>query len=80
MLIEKLTIEGYRSIRNVEITFDRMTSIIGANNSGKSTVLQAINLFFESAPRLSVDDYYNKDAGGSIVLTATFGSLVPQER
>ena len=45
MTIEKLIVKNYRSLRNTKIRFNENTNIIvGDNEAGKSTILEAINL------------------------------------
>lgn len=43
-MIEKITIENYKSIQHLEIELGRVTVLIGANGSGKSNILEAIAL------------------------------------
>ncbi len=46
-LIEKIEIHRFRSISDVEIETDELVIFSGINNSGKSNVLKALNLFFK---------------------------------
>ncbi len=43
-MIEKITIENYKSIQQLEIELGRVTVLIGANGSGKSNILESIAL------------------------------------
>lgn len=43
-MIEKITIENYKSIQQLELSLGRITVLIGANGSGKSNILEAIAL------------------------------------
>ncbi len=43
-MIEKITIENYKSIQQLEFSLGRITVLIGANGSGKSNILEAIAL------------------------------------
>lgn len=43
MLLSKLQIENFRGIASLEIDLDQTTVLIGENNAGKSTVLDALN-------------------------------------
>ena len=51
MLYKSFRIQNYKAIKDLEIELDeqRLTPIIGLNETGKSTILQAIFAF----------DYYN---------------------
>lgn len=51
MIIDSVHISGYRSIDILDISFSRLTPIIGANNAGKSTIASAIDVFFDPAPK-----------------------------
>jgi len=50
MKLTKLAVENYRALRDVEIPLSRFGCLIGENNSGKSTFLQALSLFFSGSP------------------------------
>lgn len=43
-MIEKLTLENFRGFEHHEIPFRATTVLVGANNAGKSTVLEALRL------------------------------------
>src|SRR6266513_2331910 len=44
MKITKLIINNFRSIKNAEIVLDDITVLIGANNAGKTAVLDALRI------------------------------------
>ena len=45
-MIRRLTIEGFKRFkRETAVDFDDVTVLVGANNSGKSTLLLALTLF-----------------------------------
>lgn len=46
MLVKKIRIEKFRSIKKAEINLNSLTALVGENNVGKSTVLRAFNAFF----------------------------------
>lgn len=46
MRIKTVTIQNFRSIRDLTCDFDDVTSLIGPNGAGKSNVLRALNWFF----------------------------------
>lgn len=46
MKISKLKIKNFRSYRGVEISFENLTAFIGRNDIGKSTILEALDIFF----------------------------------
>ncbi|MCY4172061.1 MAG: AAA family ATPase [Bacteroidetes bacterium] len=63
MKISKLAIKRFRGIRECELNFDGDAVLIGDNNVGKSTVLEAINLVLgpdrlRSNPVINEHDFY----------------------
>lgn len=60
-LIEKIEIERFRSIGRAEIMTNHIVIFSGLNNSGKSNVLKALDLFFNSDSRgFDFDKDYNQ--------------------
>lgn len=50
MKLSRITIDGFRSLRNIEITgIGDLNVIIGKNDCGKSNVLKSLDLFFNNA-------------------------------
>jgi predicted ATP-dependent endonuclease of OLD family len=58
MRLSKLTVKNYRGLREISIPLSRFGCLIGKNNAGKSTILQAIALFY-SGTKLSSKDFYD---------------------
>jgi len=63
--IEEIEIDNYRSIvgKPVHITFNSYNVIVGPNNSGKSNIVRALNLFFngdKSEHKYNVDTDFPK--------------------
>lgn len=46
MYISRASIKNFRSLAEVEISLDGYTALVGLNDSGKSNLLRALNLFF----------------------------------
>lgn len=80
MQIKSVEISHFRSIESTLVNFSNFTALIGSNNSGKSTILRAIDMFFEASPRIEIDDHYYKDPEVPIIISCVFGDLTPQER
>ena len=55
MLLESVSIKGFRNYADACIHFTKSTLIVGANNSGKSNLLFALRILFD--PTLSVKDF-----------------------
>lgn len=52
-----------------------LTAFVGANGTGKSTILRAVNLFYATTPQLTNEDWFNKDTNPQIEITLTFKEL-----
>lgn len=58
MFLKEAKIKNFRSIKDVSISFDDTTMLIGENNAGKTTVLDAIRMgLYKASGRSSFDDY-----------------------
>jgi len=57
--LHTLSIKGFRRLQDVTIDFGDATFLIGENNSGKSGVLQALDILLSGELKLSVNDYYS---------------------
>ena len=59
MRLKKVILENYRGYKNkTEIDFNDLTALIGKNDAGKSSILDALNTFFnEKEYELSSDDF-----------------------
>ena len=70
MKITKVIIENYRSIKHLEVVFNPLQGLIGANSAGKSNILRALNLVLgEKYPMphsLNKMDFYNEDYSNNI--------------
>lgn len=85
MKIETIRIKNFRSFKDETVNFDDYSCFVGANGSGKSTILHALNVFFRQSKdsqtdlnNLAEDDFHHKDTTNDIKITVTFGSLSQQ--
>ncbi|MDE1980745.1 MAG: AAA family ATPase [Betaproteobacteria bacterium] len=61
MHVVRLKISGFRGVRSAEIMLGRHTVLVGPNNSGKTTVIEALTLLFgrdRLVRRLTEHDFY----------------------
>lgn len=79
MQIANVYIKNYRVISEISIDFHNISSLIGANNSGKSTIFKAIELFFEANSRVSIDDFHRKNTADPIEVRIVFAQLTDDE-
>ena len=82
MKLVKLIIENYRGYtRETEICFNDLTVIIGKNDIGKSTILEAMDLFFNDGKgtiridKADVNIYMAREGNYDTVITAVFADL-----
>lgn len=59
MKLTELSITNYRALRDVTIPLSRCGCLIGENNSGKSSFLQALSLFF-SGTKLAASHFFDE--------------------
>lgn len=72
--------QNYRSLKNFELDLGQFLVVIGENNSGKSTIFRALDLFLSSSVKgVNDDSFYNHDVTLPINLTACFDTLSKQE-
>lgn len=79
MKIFKLSIEGYRKHKKTEVYFSDATFLIGENNSGKSSVLKALELLLSVKARAQDEDFYKNSVDEKqdkeIVITGWFNEI-----
>jgi energy-coupling factor transporter ATP-binding protein EcfA2 len=56
-MIEKITIERFKNIKKIELTLDNINVLVGANNSGKSSILQSIQFAVSIAQTTSLEEF-----------------------
>ena len=75
MIIESLEVEYFRSILKETLSLENLTALVGANGTGKSSFLHALNLFYSSSPKIDIDDFYNRDTANPIIIAVTYKNL-----
>mgnify|MGYP001215881066 CR=1 FL=1 len=68
MRLTQLSITNYRALRDVTIPLSRFGCLIGENNSGKSSFLQALSLFF-SGSKLATSHFFDESKPIRIAVT-----------
>lgn len=75
MAIRRISIENYRSIETLDIQFSSVNALVGANNSGKSNILRALNIVLgETWPTrpFTDKDYFQHDLARRIHIQVYF--------
>lgn len=79
MKISHVLIENFRSIGKIEFKPRELTTLIGPNNAGKSSVLRALEIFLnQQAPEL--DEWRSGHSAEPIVIEVEFSNLKEWER
>jgi putative ATP-dependent endonuclease of OLD family len=79
MILKAAHIKNFRSARDVQVSFEKQTAILGANGAGKSTILKAIDRFYGSSTQVSLDDFFGRNVDEPIEIALTFANFSPEE-
>lgn len=81
MKIKSVRIRNFRTLKDVTIAFDKVTTFIGPNGTGKSTVLRALDWYFNGKPgALSEKDCSFGAIEEDIEVQVTFCDLTDKDR
>ena len=79
MRIQSLHIKNYRSLHDVQLEFTDLTILLGSNGTGKSSILSALNWFFNGGD-LEADDITAGLGDRTISVEVTFAQLDELDR
>jgi predicted ATP-dependent endonuclease of OLD family len=79
MKLKQITINNYRAIDNLEMSFYGYTSLIGQNNTSKSTILKAIYAFINQE-KMEQDDWRIGHNDEPIIIGGIFDEIEEWER
>ncbi|MGR3608461.1 MAG: ATP-dependent nuclease, partial [Sulfitobacter sp.] len=79
MKITKLTVEKFRAVRQSEIELGQETALVGQNSSGKSSLLRALNAFFNFSKEKSafLEGRHAFQKTTTAVITVDFSKVPP---
>lgn len=85
MRISAVTVRNFRSLKDVTLQVDDYGAFIGANGSGKSSVLYALDWFFNATPLADIDVHGCKEGGvlepgATVEVAVTFADLTDKDR
>jgi len=82
MLLKRVRIYNYRNFEEIDVPFVSFSSLVGPNNIGKSSILQALEyIFTTSSPRnvpITKADFH--DPSKEIVVEAVLGDLNTEDK
>jgi len=68
IMIDKVRIKNFRSLRDIEVNLTPITILVGANNSGKTTFLRALNVVLGNHKyELTKDDLFIDKEGKNLI-------------
>ena len=80
MKLKYVRIKNYRSCKDVYIELKGLHSLVGANGSGKSSVLRALDFLFNPANgKIDEESFWNGETTRQIWIEALFENLTPEE-
>ena len=80
MNLKWVHIQNYRSCKDVKIQLSGLNAFVGANNSGKSNIIRAIDFLFNpSTLKLDEESFWNGDPKLGIWIEALFDQLTNEE-
>lgn len=80
MLIKSVNIANFRCIKALSVEFADLTAFVGRNGSGKSTVLQALRIFYNTKAPVSENDFFNSNTSSPIEITVEYRDLGADEQ
>lgn len=75
MILKSVSIRNFACLLDVTLNCEPLAALVGPNGCGKSSLLRALQLFYETSPKLTEDDFYDRDTTRRIEITVTFRDL-----
>lgn len=60
MIFKNIRVKNFKGLKDISTPLSDFTCVIGENNAGKSTFIQALLLFIKGT-KLTQDDFFDKD-------------------
>lgn len=79
MRVRRAHIENFRCLRDLQVSFDDLTVLVGANSTGKSSVLHALSWFFDGGP-LEEEDVNGHQQDERVSVGVTFTEFADSDR
>jgi len=79
VIIERVEINNYRSIKEAVLHCDELVAILGRNGAGKSSLLRALDVFYDVSAQMTEFDYFGGNTDSEIKITVTYSDLREDE-
>lgn len=82
MRIRRVRVQGFRCLEDVDIPFDDVTTLIGPNGVGKSSLLRALDWFFNGSASAGIthEDLSANAPDGRVRVEVEFAQLTSRDR
>lgn len=77
MTISNISVTNFKGLRDINVPLSKFSCIIGENNAGKSSFMQALLLFLKGNKLSPNDDYY--DNTKDVLMTVEFSDISDDE-
>ena len=77
MIISNISVVNFKGLKNVDVPLSQFSCIIGENNAGKSSFMQALLLFLKGNKLSPKDDYH--DILKDVLITVEFSNISEDE-
>lgn len=67
MTLSSIRIKGYRSLQDLNVSVDQYVCLIGANDSGKSSILRSVLLLLDPTVSVSAEDFCSLGEGSTTI-------------
>lgn len=75
MRLEQIIIRNFLSIRELALSFDNTTVLVGPNNHGKTNVLRALDFFFNGSGKKNWDQLVTKGTDANVEVQIAFSDV-----
>jgi predicted ATP-dependent endonuclease of OLD family len=76
-MISNISVTNFKGLKDINVPLSKFSCIIGENNAGKSTFMQALLLFLKGNKLSPNDDYY--DSTKDVLITVEFSNIFEDE-
>lgn len=75
MIIQRLETNNFRALKQVDLECDSLVALLGRNGAGKSSVLHALEVFYNVSAQINEYDYFDKAVDSEITIRVSYGDL-----